>query len=50
MGVVDSQNKTPGGTNNNTNNLNSLQCTVSEKLRKPQITFFSKLTVFVGFP
>ena len=52
MGVFDSSNEASGCTDYNAKNLNSLQCTVAEKIKKnPQkIQFFQKLPFLVVFP
>ena len=52
MGVFESSNEVSVCTDYNQKNLNSLQCTVAEKIKKtPQkISFFSsKMTVFMVF-
>ena len=36
MGVFDSSNEGPGRTDCNAKNLNSLQCTVAEKIKKKE--------------
>ena len=52
MGVFDSSNEAPGRTDYNAENLNSLQCTVAEKItttKKPKNYNFSKKDHFGRF-
>ena len=49
MWVLDRSNEAPGHTDNNAKNLNSLWCTVAEKIKKkPKTYHFSKKNSFVG--
>jgi hypothetical protein len=51
MGVFDSSNEASGCTDYNEKNLNSLQCTFAEKIKKnpPKKHFLLKMTVFLWF-
>ena len=51
MGLFDSPNEAPGRTDCNAKNLNSLRCTVAEKIKKNHQKWYFcwKITPFRGF-